>query len=190
LRGLPVLYDACGSALERTGRRDGPRVSGWWPAGISLNEAAMTARADIVEVLASWCSLVIDERGAARLAGHGAGEFAAFLSSHLPWLLDHVAAADFCEEIDELTTAARRAASAQPVLRIDLGECAEPGCRLPVSATGGTPVPRVSCQGGHTWQPHQWLQLGTRSGHVPAHGARPGHAARSGRSGRLAKVAA
>jgi hypothetical protein len=166
-------------------------VSGWWPAGISLNETAMTARSGIDEVLASWCSLVIDERGVARLAGRSVGELVAFLSGQLPWLLGHVAAADFCEEIDELATTACRAASAEPVLRIDLGECAEPGCRLPVSASGGSPVPRVSCAGGHTWQPHQWLQIGRRSGHVPpAHAARPGHPARSGRTGHLTRVAA
>jgi hypothetical protein len=162
LRELPALYHACASALECGRSSTGERVSGWWPRGISLNQAAFDARIAIEDVLADWCAMVVDERGITGPPGGQVPRLASFLADQLDWLTVHCAATDFPEEIERLAAAARDALDPHPRLPAALGACIEPGCGQPIRATSVARVPQVACDAGHTWQPHQWLQLRRR----------------------------
>lgn len=169
---LPLLYDACEHALEYGRENAVGRVKGWRPSGIRLNEAALAARSAMVGVLASWCNLVVDQRGVTWRGPVGdlvqprqrdVAHMAAFLRAHLAWLTAHAAASEFAAEIADIAAAARRAASSSQRVRVELGPCAEPGCDGTVFASRGVRGERdqqVSCDAGHAWEPHQWLMLG------------------------------
>ncbi|MGK5530988.1 hypothetical protein [Streptomyces sp. URMC 129] len=161
---LPQIYEDCESALLPRRNPALQRVSGSRGAtGILLDEEVITTRSRIIGFLASWSALVADERSVARPARRQPAELASFLVSHLHWLVDHPAAADFVEEMAQITSHAQRSAYTQPGLRIELGQCIHPGCTAPMSpATSGRDGKRireVRCTAGHTWAPHQWLHL-------------------------------
>jgi hypothetical protein len=160
---LPEIYDDCESALLPGHNPVLQQVSGTRrTTGILLDEGVITVRSKILGVLASWSALVADERTITKPARHPAG-LAVFLIKHLNWLLAHPAAANFAEEISLITTQARSAVHGQSALRIDLGQCIHPGCDTSMTTTpptgGSERTCEVRCAAGHTWQPHQWLQL-------------------------------
>ena len=161
---LPVIYDDCESTPLPQRNPILQRVSGTrQETGISLDEGAITTRSRILGFLASWCVLVADERAITKPTRRNPAELATFLIVHLNWLLAHPAAADFAEEICRTTTCARSSAYTQPDLRVDLGQCIHPGCDTNMITTpptrDGNHSREVRCAAGHTWQPHQWLQL-------------------------------
>lgn len=167
LSGLPASYQECEEALQHRADHSAGRVSGWWPGGICLDEAALAIRADMADILASWCQLVVGERGVAGPGNGTVGLLAAFLRVHLKWLGAHPAAADFAAEVAALVTAAAAVNSPDPGLTMDLGPCAQVGCDRIVRATirgqGQSPAGRVRCDAGHVSQPDQWLLLGQRT---------------------------
>ena len=113
LRGLPALYRDCEVRLASTPQGIVQRISRTKPLGISLNEAAMRARSDILDILSSWCTLVVDER---RVTGPGARTapcLAAFLDRNLHWLARHAAAGDFATEVHELARRRTRRSRSQ-----------------------------------------------------------------------------
>jgi hypothetical protein len=125
-------------------------------------------------VLASWCELVVDERGVAGPRTRAIEQLAAFLVSQLRWLAAHPAVADFAAEIAELVAAAQRVVAADASGGVELGMCTEPNCGQAVRAVSraaGSARGQVSCDAGHTWQPHEWLLLGLEYGSYPAHAA-------------------
>ncbi|MEW2517871.1 hypothetical protein [Actinacidiphila alni] len=161
---LPEIYDDCESVLHPRRNPTLQRVSGSRQStGIRLDEAAITARSGIIGFLASWAALVADERAVRKPVRRQPEEMADFLVTHLDWLLAHATAADFAEEISEITHRARRSAYTQPALRMDLGQCIHSGCNAAMSTTpsarDGRRTREVSCTAGHSWQPHQWLLL-------------------------------
>ncbi|OLF11278.1 hypothetical protein [Actinophytocola xanthii] len=160
---LPELYENCAYALAPRSGGLRERVSGHRPDGIVLHEAALTARADILGVLASWCALVTAERGVP-----GPGELAVrrltgFLAVHLHWLTRHPAAPELADELDELSAAATEALRhSGTAIRKVVGECSIAGCELVVYAEterdNASPF-GVSCENGHEWAPESWLSL-------------------------------
>jgi hypothetical protein len=169
LAELPALYEACERALEYGTENLAGRVRGWWPSGIRLNESALQARAAMTGVLASWCQLILEERGSPRRGAIAAprqrdiAHMAAFLSTNLGWLTAHAAATDFITEINDVTAVARRVVRAGQRVRVELGPCPEPGCGDTVFAvkTIGEPQDhQVTCGAGHICGPREWLMLG------------------------------
>lgn len=161
---LPEIYDDCESVLHPRRNPTLQRVSGSRQStGIRLDESAIAARSGIIGSLASWAALVADERPVRKPVHRSPGALADFLLTHLNWLLAHPTAADFAEEISEVTRTARRSAYSSPALRIDLGQCIHSDCNAAMttvpSARGDRRTREVSCTAGHTWQPHQWLLL-------------------------------
>ncbi|MBC6456934.1 hypothetical protein [Actinomadura sp. HBU206391] len=161
---LPEIYGDCESARPPQRNPTLQRVSGSrQTTGILLDEAAIATRSSILGFLASWSALVADERAVTKPTRRYPADLASFLISHLSWLLAHSAAADFAEEISQLTTRACRTAYTQPALRIDLGQCIHLDCNAAMTTTpptrDGKRTREVRCTAGHTWQPHQWLQL-------------------------------
>ncbi|MDV6011621.1 hypothetical protein [Haloechinothrix sp. LS1_15] len=168
LTELPDLYSACERALAQRGGRDVERVRGGRPQGIRLNDDAVAARSDIVDLLTSWSSLVSEDREVAPPADREVPTLASFLASHLDWLAAHAAAADFVAELTHLRGVARQVIQPGDRLTLEIGPCPRPGCGWPVRAmtrsADGMP-PRVGCEAGHTWHPDQWLLLDGRTGH-------------------------
>lgn len=166
LSRLPALYKECEETLQHRADHSAGRVSGRWPGGICLNEAAVTVRSDMTVVLASWCQMVAGERRVPRPGRRTVGRLAAFLRTHLEWLSAHSAAADFAAEVAELVAAASGVICPDPMLTMDLGPCAEPGChhilRATIRGADQSLTQQVRCDAGHIWQPHQWLLLGRR----------------------------
>lgn len=162
---LVELYEECEYALTsaRSGLRE--RVSGSRAVGIILREEAVTARADLLRVLASWAGTVAQERRIPSPRQRDVRALVGFLADagNLDWLLSRPAAHDFAAEITEVAVAARRAAHPEPVLRTALGRCLRPSCESTVHSEPAGPQDtgrhRVRCESGHDVPPHQWLRL-------------------------------
>jgi hypothetical protein len=164
LRALPGLYRDCAWKLSNTPQGMVPRISRTRPVGISLNEAAVRVRADVLDILSAWCALVVSERGVAGPADRAVDELAAFLDRNLVWLAAHPAAGDLAAELHGLTEAACDVADNASGETRTLGRCDRSGCGQTVFMTrtpegGGH---RVRCAAGHAWQPHEWLLLSRR----------------------------
>lgn len=164
LKSLVVLHKECESVLQH---RPEPveRVRGWWPGWMALNEAAVTVRSEILEVVASWCELVVSERHAPAPSTLELGTLAAFLRRHLGWLTAHTAAADFAAEISELTVKAQDVISPDRRITIELGTCANPDCDEAVRVAvhpSHRQMGEVQCGKGHSYRPREWLSLNSR----------------------------
>ena len=168
---LPRLYVESEKFLDSDHRpRNTQRLSGWRPRGISLDDDVMDVRANVVDVLASWCGMVVEEHQVTGPDKRTVELLASFLRAHLPWLRTHPAAADFADEIAGLVRAVRAVVYSEPEIQVGLGRCRYPGCDRVMTATIGTSgvatsaasTPHsVRCDAGHAWLPHQWLLLGT-----------------------------
>ena len=115
----------------------------------------------ILGVLSSWSAMTADELGIPT-PKREAGVLAKFLGTHLDWLAELPASAEFAHEIVTLGRAAKEVVYSTPNPRLELGSCARPDCDRPVFASGGASNggPSVArCAAGHVWQPHQWLRL-------------------------------
>ncbi|GAA2427670.1 hypothetical protein [Streptomyces macrosporus] len=177
LRRTPRLYDACGRVLG--GGRAEPRErtsGGRYPSGMPFNTAAFEVRSAILGVLSSWTALVTEERGVTP-PPRAVPELAAFLVRHLDWLAAHRAAGDLADEVGLLVRRARRLADPDPVRRVRIGRCAEPGCAGTLTARLGSDAPgaaeiRCDADTAHRWAGHEWSRLGRR-----LHRGEPGAAA-------------
>ena len=168
LDGLPALYDECESVLGNSTYHLTERVSGSKGTGIPLNTHAMTARSEIMALLASWAGLVISERRLAAAPARTVSGLASFLAAHLNWLVAHPAAEDFAEEVCGAVRMADTAAQPAPSLHIELGTCVQPGCESALYATGRAgddrPMSQVRCGAGHAWSARDWLLVAHRIG--------------------------
>lgn len=159
---LPALFELCAHALDLRPNEIRERVSGHRPRGIVLHDAVVSVRSDILGVLASWCALVTSERGVLSPDELDIRKLVGFLAVHLHWLCGHQAAADFVDELAELTTTATEAIQPKTGFRAAVGPCPHPGCGETIYAEahqeGAAPY-EVSCTAGHVWAPEHWLQL-------------------------------
>lgn len=171
LVGLPTWYESCADYLDSRRHRFVERVNSRQPGGIALNDAVVTIRSDILSTLASWCGLVVDERGVAGPNELDIRQLATFLIIHFSWLTAHPAAPDLVDELAELTEAARGVVLPTNHFRTEVGACDQPGCGRMVYAESYSEedqVPyRVACENGHAWPPDQWLLLRGRLGRDP-----------------------
>jgi hypothetical protein len=161
---LPEIYDDCQPTPLPRGNPVVQRVSGTrQTSGILLDEGAIAIRSRILGLLASWAALVADERAITKLPRRRPTELVTFLVKNLSWLLAHPVAASFAEEVYLTTTDARGSVGAQQCPSVDLGRCIHPGCDAKMTTGPSTrnakPTREVRCAAGHTWLPHQWLQL-------------------------------
>lgn len=164
LRALPGLHESCLQSLTPGRRPTVLRVKGGGvPGGLSLNPTAVSVRASILGVLASWAAMVVEEFGVAKPPSRRVHVLSTFLYRNLDWLLAHEAAADFAEEVTDLGDAARAVLDPAMSERIDLGLCGEPGCGLTVYAAigagAGAAAHGASCGAGHHLSAHQWLLI-------------------------------
>ncbi|WP_156754465.1 hypothetical protein [Actinokineospora pegani] len=155
---MPGLHRGCGTRLG--GQRDpGVRDSG-------VRQEAVRVRADVVDVLGSWCGLVVGERGTVGPGSPAVEDLVVFLDMNLAWLASHDAAGDFHAEVGELAEAGRLVVDHAARERDVLGCCQRPDCGQDVRAAD--PGERVvRCDGGHEWGPEAWLALSSkpRGGH-------------------------
>ncbi|WP_055477905.1 hypothetical protein [Sphaerimonospora mesophila] len=163
LRSLPGLHRECALRLVDVPDGIAQRVTWTRQPGLDLNEAVVEVRSDIIGVLSSWCGLVAQERGVAAPGPRSADVLAAFLDGHLAWLARHPAARDFAAEIRRLAEKARAAIERGSGRPRPLGPCDRPECGQIVYAARLSDGRRqVRCDGGHVWQPHEWLSLSLR----------------------------
>ncbi|MFD5056798.1 hypothetical protein [Streptomyces tendae] len=169
LMRLPGLYEECGLRL---GGESGPcreKTSGGPLPGMPFNARAADARTSILGVLASWATLVVEERG---LAGprRSVGPLAQFLARHGDWLAAHGAAGEVSAEVARLVRRARGVIDPVPSRRVHIGDCVEPGCSGALTAFVRPERPQVpaeitcDAQTSHSWFGHEWLQLSRRIG--------------------------
>ncbi|MFI7015954.1 hypothetical protein [Streptomyces sp. NPDC050164] len=133
-----------------------------------FNTAAADVRAHIIALLASWASLVADER-AVEAPPRRVDLLAGFVRANLTWLSGHGAAQDAVEEFGVLTRAARRVCEPRPVRTVPVGDCVRAGCtgklRAVVKAVSGiSPRPseiRCSADESHWWAYEEWTSLET-----------------------------
>ena len=165
LQQIPALYYQCEQILVSRYKRGTERIRGGLPGGISLNDAAFTARSDMLAVLVSWSGLVVDERPVSVAPRRRIDALAEFLVVHLDWLAAHPAAGYAVAEVHDVTRKATAAIDPYPEVRLALGPCVQDGCERTVharvQACNSAPT-QVSCGAGHVWRPHEWLRLGYR----------------------------
>lgn len=171
LEELPGLYEDCRNVILRSPDSRMEKISRSGATRPAFNEAAIEARSDIVSLLASWASMVADERQCTKPDRRDVPFLTRFLIRHREWLLAHSVAADFADELAETVDRARRASRPNPGLHLELGNCVEEDCGERLSVTrdigGGHPV-RIQCGAGHTWHPSDWLLLARRLRSAPA----------------------
>ncbi len=172
---LPDLFRECGELLA--GRRRVPlgRVTGRGVGGLSLNGAAVSARADILAVAASWAGLVADERQVVVRPARLVPELSLFLLLHLDWLARHPAAGDAAAEFARVVAAAKAVLETDNVRQVDLGHCDVPGCSGTLRAIFGGRASGVSCDRGHARRASEWLSVARR---VSLHGVAAGRGGR------------
>ncbi len=164
---LPGWYDLCAHVLDLRRPQLEERVSGSRPRGIVLREAVVTTRSNILGVLASWCGLVVGERGVTAPDEPCIRKLTTFLVIHLNWLAGHPAAPDLVDELGVLVQSARQVVRPDEGVLVELGRCARSGCGELVRAESGTEDQlsyRVSCDAGHVVAPAEWLLLRGRRG--------------------------
>jgi hypothetical protein len=71
------------------------------------SEMVVTIRSDILSTLASWCEMVVAERGVTEPYQLDVRQLATFLAIHLNWLTEHPAAPDLVDELAALAQTAR-----------------------------------------------------------------------------------
>lgn len=166
LTSLPALYEECVDHVFG-GPRDPARqrVAGSRELA-PLNDSAIETRSDISGVLTAWSSSVAEDRGTAA-PGSSVRHLARFLLTHLHRLAASTEAVVFADEIENLTTEARRTMDPAPEARlITLGRCVEPDCAEIITAAA--PGRRISnlrgigCAAGHSWEIHEWFLLQSR----------------------------
>jgi hypothetical protein len=162
---LPGLYRDCEDLLARRPRH-GPaqRVRGPRPGGISLDDAIVAARSDIMLVTASWAGLVADHHPSVTRPERDVQVLSRFLLTHLTWLAGKPCVMEAAAELGQVTRAAEQALDRCTGDRRALGMCDRPGCNGTVYAGGGRAA-HVGCDRGHRWKPSEWLLLSRRLGH-------------------------
>jgi hypothetical protein len=96
------------------------------------------------------------------------GDLTRFLLGNLSWLAAHPAAPELSREVTETARIARRVADPQPLHRVPVGDCVEPGCRGSLAAlvrSGGDRLSgEVVCSAddAHRWSTQDWARLGSR----------------------------
>lgn len=166
IEGLPRLYEECegvlaGGRVNALGER---RSAGGTAPGFPFNAAAAEARASILTVLGSWSGLVAQERRVPP-PGRALGPMTDFLLRHLDWLAAHPAAGDATREMARLVGGARRVLNPDPVRRVRLGACVEPGCQGTLCASfrdrrsAGDAEVRCDADPAHSWAGEQWTAL-------------------------------
>lgn len=158
---LPGLYGECEAALVPVPTGPAQRITRTRAVGLNLNEAAVNARSDILDILSSWSAMVAHQRRVTPPA-RVVERLVAFLDGHFDWLSRHEAAADFAAEIHDLAARARAAIERAPAAR-PLGPCGRKGCGEVVSVIRrGDGRDEVRCGAGHVWRSHEWLALSLR----------------------------
>lgn len=170
ISSLRVLYRDCGSLLVRPRYGFLERTSTFRGGGISLNEAAVEVRGEILAVAASWAALVVDERRLAARPRREVPPLTEFLLAHVDWLSRHPAAADAYAEIARVVSKAETCATSSRN-HIDLGPCSAADCEGIVRVTFHSRTTDVSCEHGHRPMPDEWLELAQRTKLAPAAGA-------------------
>lgn len=166
LTSLPALHEECVDHVFG-GPRDPARqrVAGSREVA-PLNDSAIETRSNISGVLTAWSSSVAEEKGTPA-PGSSVRHLTHFLLTHLNWLATSTEAVVFADEIESLTTEARRTMDPAPEARlITLGRCVEPDCAEIITAAA--PGRRISnyrgigCAAGHSWEIHEWFLLQSR----------------------------
>jgi hypothetical protein len=159
---LPSLFDMCAHVLDLRPNGFRERVSGHRPHGIVLRDAVVSVRSEILGVLASWCGLVISERGVPGPDELAVRKLVGFLGIHLQWLFQHPNAPDLVDELTELSEAVSAALRPDTGFRVAVGICPMAECGRTVHAEAhreGAEPYEVACEAGHVWAPEHWLSL-------------------------------
>ncbi|MEU9673649.1 hypothetical protein AAIB46_10465 [Streptomyces sp. 35M1] len=134
-----------------------------------FNTAAADVRSRIIALLASWASLIADERGL-QAPPRRVDLLAGFVRANLTWLSCHGAAPEAAEEFGALARAAHRVHEPRTVRTVPVGNCTLPDCpgklrALVKAVSGGSPRPseiRCSADESHRWAYEEWTALETR----------------------------
>ncbi|WP_405787859.1 hypothetical protein OG753_08105 [Streptomyces sp. NBC_00029] len=163
---LPALYLSCELSLAGT-RTPRERVSSSNSRQeMPFNAEAAEVRSSVRSVLASWASLVAQERGL-DAPQRDVVQMARFIHENIPWLSGHSAAGEAVEEFSTLTRRARRASEPRAVRVVPLGDCMHPSCtgklRAVVKVVSGTRSKpseiRCSVDDTHWWASDEWAAL-------------------------------
>jgi hypothetical protein len=138
--------------------------------GLRPSLRAIEARTMVLEVLASWVKLIVDECHVMPVMTRDGQpslepeDLAGVIAVHASWLARHELAGHCADELHELAWGEPWVAAFPSGRRIrSLGGCPIEGCAGPAVATGGlderkpTAVECLTCHG--RWEAHQWAAL-------------------------------
>lgn len=165
LAELPARYDDLAERLA-SGGGAGPKVTGSPERALPIVPAVADHREQIARVLASWASLVAEERGLRGPASPTPHTLAAWLGEHLTWCCAQPWIDDFTGEVRDLSGRAYALLYPSGRRRVKVGPCVE--CSGTLTATIA-PVDdllpsSIDCDAdeAHSWSADRWLALGRR----------------------------
>jgi hypothetical protein len=160
---LPALFDMCAFVLDPRPNDPSEWISKIRPQAISLCDAVVEVRSEILGVLTAWSGLVITERRVPGPDELSIRKLVGFLGIHVHWLCRHPTAPDLVDELVALTATVNAAVRPAVGFRAAVGTCLRPGCGRTVYAEAyreGLEPYEVACDAGHVWAPERWLSLG------------------------------
>jgi hypothetical protein len=127
--------------------------------GRGMRADVVQVASDSVEVLSSWCGVVVAQRGVPAPEPSTITLLAGFLAVHLQWLTSRSTAGEFADDLMFIDQAMRRVVRPEAALSAPLGPCPWPGCgeQLYATARQSAEDRQVGCVAGHRWPPNQWL---------------------------------
>lgn len=162
LNEIPDLYEACDAQLARQpGSQLWEKITVSASHSLPFDEAAATAKSDLLSVIATWAGLVTDEFRVPGPNRRDATRLTAFLRLHLDLLLAHPAAGSFADEVHAVAESAQQVAEGGRPRRIVVGSCVHEGCGAEVvgQIRPDDTTAHIACEHGHTWTSQEWLLI-------------------------------
>lgn len=174
LAELPALHRACERMLVPSGRANGAGpVSGTTEPSWAVSDAPAHAREVIRVELVAWTRVVLEEGPWQVAPPDTLTGMAAWLILRTDWMAARPWADEVARTIADTRNEAWRAAYPNPIKRVRVGECPEPGCEgelhavvrdqddlLP--ATILCDVAGRDPEDPHEWTPEEWRELRRR----------------------------
>lgn len=158
------LYDALAAQLVASGL-PGERTSGSREPGLNVNVAALDARIYIRHTLASWTTLISEQRGVS-LPTEDTPSLGGYVARHAVWLAAQSIGADVSTELRELVRIAYPVAYPSGVRIFDVAPCPGEACAGTLRAVlrrSDALLPAAivcSVDDSHAWSADRWLSLG------------------------------
>lgn len=161
VNALPGLFVDLEDSLPAGGQSDGEPVARGRSHPLPFRDDVAEAKVQLEAVVVGWCR-VISEEQMIGLPSATVIQASDYLALHLLWAAEQMWADEFCREVLEGVSAARRALSDR-VPMVTLGQCpetGEDGAQCPGELRVRVDESSIRCRHcGTTWAADEWARL-------------------------------